>query len=153
MSNEEDKDTKLSTVKYYVLNDDNAGTFYDEWRFKTLAIIRKKGWHSPFEDPVPQIPTLEEIRATGATEDQKRLYSANLEAYDQILMGCSGVPLGLVKRAHGNARNAIEKLDKKYARKSAEMLTESLTEFIECKLKSTADDPDKWFILLDTIND
>ena len=150
---EEDKDTRLSSVKYYVLNDKNAGTFYDEWKFKTLAIIRKKGWGSLFEDRKPKVPTKTEVNTAGATAKDKELYKANLKAYDQILMGCSGISLGLVKRANGSATEAMEKLDKKYAKKSKEMLTEILTEFIECKLENTSADPDKWFINLDTIND
>ena len=35
-------DSKLSSVKYYVLKNDNAEEFYDAWRLKTLAIIRKR---------------------------------------------------------------------------------------------------------------
>ena len=98
MASEEGEDKKLSSVRYYVLNDENAGAFYDEWRFKTLAIIRKKGWDSPFGDPKPVIPMKTRMTETDVTEKEKELYRSNLEAYDQILMGCSGVPLGLVRR-------------------------------------------------------
>ena len=90
---------------------------------------------------------------TNVTEKDKDLHRSNLEAYDQILMGCSRVPLGLVRWANGDARSAIEKLDKKYAKKSMKLLTETLTEFIKCKLESMSEDPDKWFIKLNTIND
>jgi hypothetical protein len=105
----------MATVRYYSLNDDNAHSFYDEWKFKTLALIRKKGWGLIFDDASVTIPTAAEVSLDSATQAQKKVYKLNVEAYDQILMGCSGVPLGLVKRAKGNARDAISNLDVKYA--------------------------------------
>jgi hypothetical protein len=84
-------------VKYYALTDDNVRKFYDEWRFKTMAIIRKKGWNGPFAiSSGTALPTEAAASATGATDKVKALYKANMEAYDQVLMGCSGIPLGLV---------------------------------------------------------
>ena len=100
----EDDESKITSVRYYILKDDNAEEFYDEWKFKTLAIIRKKGWNAPFESG-REIPESEE---EATTEELKRNYTANAEAYDQILMGCSGVALGLVRRAKGSARTAIK---------------------------------------------
>jgi hypothetical protein len=135
------------------LNDENARSFYDEWKFKTLALIRKKGWGLVLDDASLTIPTVAEVTADSATASQKKLYKQNAEAYDQILMGCSGVPLGLVKRAKGSARQAIDNLDMKYAKRTAADLTELLNEFTSCKLESTEDDPDKWFLKLDGINE
>jgi transposase InsO family protein len=143
----------LSSVKYYELKDSNAGEFYDEWRFKTMAIIRKKGWSAPFDDPTAVIPTRSRIGEADATEEEKNLFKANAEAYDQFLMGCSGVPMGLVRRANGDARNAIKRLDEKYARQDSSNLMELLREFTSCKLESTSDDPDGWFLKLDGINE
>ena len=143
----------MATVRYYSLNDDNAHSFYDEWKFKTLALIRKKGWGLIFDDASVTIPTAADLLLQSATEEQKKVYKKNVEAYDQILMGCSGVPLGLVKRANGNARQAIENLDMKYAKRTAADLTELLNEFTNCKLESSEDDPDKWFLKLDGINE
>ena len=31
------------SIKYYALKNENARTFYDEWKLKTMAIIRKNG--------------------------------------------------------------------------------------------------------------
>jgi hypothetical protein len=143
----------LSSVKYYQLKDSNAGDFYDEWRFKTMAIIRKKGWSTPFDDPNVVIPTRSRIGEATATDEEKSLFKANAEAYDQILMGCSGVPMGLVRRANGDARNAIKRLDEKYARQDSASLMELLQEFTGCKLESTSVDPDAWFLKLDGINE
>ena len=88
-----------------------------------------------------------------ATEGQKSLHSDNTEAYDQILMGCSGIPLGLVKRAKGKARLAIETLDEKYAGAEDTDLTTLLNEFNGCKLEGTTTDPVEWFVKLDSINE
>ncbi len=103
-----DNENLLSSVKFYALNDGNVHEFYDEWKFKTLALIRKKGWGVIFEDTSVAIPTEAEATAADATDEVKALYKANSEAYDQILMGCSGVPLGLVRRGQGDARSALE---------------------------------------------
>ena len=94
---DENADSKLTSVKYYVLNDDNADEFYDEWRLKTIAIIRKKGWGSHLEDQAIVIPTQAQATSATATEGVKKVYKDNAEAYDQILMGGSGVPLGVAQ--------------------------------------------------------
>ena len=149
----DDKDeTKLTSVKYYVLNDENASKFYDEWRLKTMAIIRKKGWSTHIEDPTVTIPSQAQATSSSATKEDKKTYQDNSEAYDQILMGCSGVPLGLVRRAGGNSRIALNNLDKKYGRTKSD-LTETLGEFTACRLKTKEEDPDKWFMMIDSIND
>jgi hypothetical protein len=129
----------ISSVKYYSLTDDNVRKFYDEWRFKTMAIIRKRGWNSPLALAEGEaIPTEDEASATDATEEIKKLYKSNMEAYDQVLMGCSGIPLGLVQRADGDVRAAIKNLDEKYAQEDESNLTELLQEFTACKLEDTA---------------
>ena len=56
MTKDEEDNTKLSSVKYYILNNENVDDFYNEWRFKTMAIIRKKGWGKVLEAGV-MIPT------------------------------------------------------------------------------------------------
>ena len=91
-----------------------------------------------------KIPTEAEATASGASDETKERFKKNAEAYDQILMGCSGVPLGLVRRAQGNARKALENLDMKYGNKTEADLTELLNMFTSCKLESTTADPDKW---------
>ena len=145
-------ETKLTSVKYYVLNDENASKFYNEWRLKTKAIIRKKGWGAHIEDPTVTIPSQAQATSSSATKEDKKTYQDNSEAYDQILMGCSGVPLGLVRRAGGNSRTALSNLDKKYGRTKSD-LTATLGEFTACRLKLKEEDSDKWFMLIDNIND
>ena len=152
MSEEVDPN-KIASVKYYALTNENARSFFDEWYLKTMAIINKKGWSAPFDDPTAEIPSAADVARADATEKSKSLYKANNEAYDQILMGCSGIPLGLVKRAKGNARKAMEALKKKYSMKDESNLTEMLNLFVQCKLKDTTTDPDSWFLELDQIND
>ena len=151
---EDNDDKKLTSVKYYVLKDDNASKFYDEWRLKTLAIIRKKGWADHLEDAPNRIPSRTEATSSNATNEIKKTYQDNVEAYDQILMGCSGVPLGLVRRANGSARVALMNLDKKYGRTKSDLTEpETLGEFTRCRLTSTDQDPDRWFMEVDQIND
>jgi hypothetical protein len=138
----------ISSVKYYSLTDDNVRKFYDEWRFKTMAIIRKKGWESPFSfDESLPIPPKTETEAV-----QKEIYKSNLEAYDQVLMGCSGIPLGLVQRAKGDVRVAMDLLDAKYAQNDVSNLTDLIQRFTTCKLEDTETDPDGWFVKMDKIN-
>ena len=149
---DDNDETKLSSMKYYVLNGENASKFYDEWWLKTMAIIRKKGWGAHIEDPTMTIPLQAQATLSSATKEDKKTYQDNSEAYDQILMGCSGVPLGLVRRAGGNSRTALSNLDKKYGRTKSD-LTATLGEFTACRLKSKEEDPDKWFMLIDNIND
>ena len=115
-----------------------------------MAIIRKKGWDRPFRFPTEEIPA--SVPGTDEPAEAMEMYKANEEAYDQVLMGCSGVPLGLVRRAHGNVRNAIKFLDEKYAEKDESNLTQLLQEFTKCKLESSEVDPDTWFLQLDVIN-
>ncbi len=80
------------------------------------------------------------------------MFNANERAYDQVLMGCSGVPLGIVRRAKGNVRLAIELLDEKFAERDGSNRRELLQEFTNCKLDSTEIDPDIWFLKIDSIN-
>ena len=88
-----------------------------------------------------------------ASDEVKELFKSNEEAYyDQVLMGCSGVPLGIVRRARGNVRLAIELLDEKFAEKDESNLTELLQEFTGCKLEDTETDPDVWLLKIDAIN-
>lgn len=115
-----------------------------------MAIIRKKGWNRPFEFPEEAIPL--STPPDSANDATKAMFKANEEAYDQVLMGCSGVPLGIVRRAQGDVRLAIELLDEKFAEKDESNLTELLQEFTSCKLESTAVDPDTWFLKIDAIN-
>ena len=150
MASREEDDTKLSSVKYYVLNNENAKDFYEEWRFKTEAIIRKKGWAAALT--ATSIPTDKDIADAATSDKQKILHKQNGEAYDQILMGCSGVPLGLVKRAKGIAKDALDRLDKKYGSKQQSKLSSLLNDFTNCRLTSTERDPDEWFMELDAIN-
>ena len=149
---DDNDETKLSSVKYYVLNNDNASKFYDEWRLKTMAIIRKKSWGAHLEDPTVPIPSQAQATSSAATDEVKKTYKDNSEAYDQILMGCSGVPLGLIRRSGGNSRLALSNLDKKYGRTKSD-LTETLGEFTPCCMKTKEEDPDKWFMEIDRIND
>ena len=143
----------LSSVRYYSLTDENVRKFYDEWKFKTMAIIRKKGWISPFTlASTATIPTEDEASAAGATEATKKVYKANMEAYDQVLMGCSGIPLGLVQRADGDVRKAFKYLDEKYAQEDESNLTELIQQFTACKLEDKETDPDSWFLKIDRIN-
>ena len=140
----------ISSIKYYSLTDENVRKFYDEWRFKTMAIIRKKGWSLPFDDPKLPIPLTKPDDK--ASEEEKNMFKTNAEAYDQVLMGCSGIPLGLVKRAKGDVRKALTLLDEKYGEEDESNLTELLQEFTGCKLKDTETDPDSWFLEMDRIN-
>jgi hypothetical protein len=143
----------LSSVRYYSLTDENVRKFYDEWKFKTMAIIRKKGWISPFTlASTATIPTEDEASAAGATEATKKVYKANMEAYDQVLMGCSGIPLGLVQRADRDVRKAFKYLDEKYAQEDESNLTELIQQFTACKLEDKETDPDSWFLKIDRIN-
>lgn len=151
---EEDTSYKLSSVKYYQLNNENAYEFYDEWWFKTFAIIRKRGWDAIFEvDPSTSTPTKAQAEEASATEAIKELYKSNNESYDQVLMGCSGTPLGLVQRAKGDVRDAIKRLASKFANENQSDLTSLINDFTNCKLESTETDPDVWFLKLDAIND
>ena len=142
----------ITSIKYYSLTDANVRKFYLEWRFKTMAIIRKKGWSKPFDEPTEAIPTRDQVTATTATDEMKSMYQANIDAYDQIVMGCSGIPLGLVMRADGNARLAIKNLDEKYASQDESKLTGLIQEFTRCKLENTETDPYEWILKLDQIN-
>ena len=72
---------KLVTVKYYVLNNKNAYQFFDEWQFKTKAIIRKKGWSKALKSNV-KIPTDKEMESGHLNTKEISLYKANTKAYN-----------------------------------------------------------------------
>ncbi len=91
-----------------------------------MGIIRKKGWYRLFEHPEEHIPLT--TLSADASDLVKDMFKANEEAYNQVLMGCSGVPLGIVRRAKGNVRPAIELLDDKVAERDESNLTELLQE-------------------------
>jgi hypothetical protein len=143
--------TATGNVKYYVLDDDTVDN-YDNWRFKMMLMFKNKGWNEPFANPTVAIPTEAEANDPNATDEQKKMYKANDEAYNLLGMACEGLPLGIIQRAKGNVRDAFAHLDKKYAKKNTSYLQELLMEFNNCKLGSKKDDPDTWFIKLDTIN-
>jgi hypothetical protein len=142
----------FSSVKYYQLNDANVESYYDDWRYKTVSLIETKGWSGPLDDPTIAIPTKSEAEATGASEAVKKLFKANREAHNLLAMSCTGIPLGLVRRSQGDVREALRRLDKKYARKSTTHLLGLIKEYNQCKLESTKRDPEAWFLELDRIN-
>ncbi len=72
----------ISSVKYYSLTDDNVRKFYDEWRFKTMAIIRKKGWESPFAyDKTLPIPTRDEVEVDATANAKEKDVSIDESNY------------------------------------------------------------------------
>ncbi|MFM8621800.1 MAG: hypothetical protein ACKOB3_00220, partial [Holophagaceae bacterium] len=141
----------ISSVKYYQLNDANADTFYDDWRLKTVTLAETKGFGDPFTTTTA-IPTEAEANASNATDEVKQMFKANREANNLLIMSCSGIALGLVSRAKGNAREALSKLDAKYARKSVGNVMLLLKEFMNCRLETSDSDPEAWFVELDRIN-
>ncbi len=116
----------------------------------------QEGWYRPFEHPEEHIPlttpSADESDLVKEMFKVKEIFKANEEAYDQVLMGCIGVPLGIVRRAKGNVRLAIELLDEKFAERDECNLAELLQEFTSCKLDSTEIDPDIWFLKINSIN-
>jgi len=48
---------RLTTLRYYPLNDKIANESYDDWSYKTKSYIKKKGWSKPFDEPEEPIPT------------------------------------------------------------------------------------------------
>ena len=98
------------------------------------------------------IPMQAQPMLSSATKEDKETYQDNSEAYDQILMGCSGILLELVRRAGGNPRITLSNFDKKFCPTKSN-LTVTLGEFTACQLKSKEEDPDKWFMLIDNLND
>jgi hypothetical protein len=141
----------MRALTFYPLDDKVAEKSYDDWKFKTMSLITKRGWTSVFDDLKAEIPTKEVAMGATATAKDKELYRSNLEIIDLLVIACEGVPLGLVKRADGDAREAFKLLDAKYARNSEEDLAEVLAEFGRCKLASKEDDPDKFFLECDRL--
>jgi Reverse transcriptase (RNA-dependent DNA polymerase)/gag-polypeptide of LTR copia-type/Zinc knuckle len=141
-----------SSIKYYQLNDENVEGYYDDWRYKTMLLIGTKGWSSPFDKPNEIVPSTADVEKETATEAMKKMFKENRESHNLIAMSCSGIPLGLVRRAKGDVRDAIRRLDKKYAKKSTANLMGLLKQFTSCKLESTSSDPEAWFVELDRIN-
>jgi hypothetical protein len=127
----------LASVKYYQLNDSNVENFYDDWRMKTLMLADTKGFGDPFTETSVPIPSKADAEDPNATDQVKKMYKANKEANNLLIMSCSGIPLGLVSRAKGDARNALQRLDRKYAKKSVGSVMSLLKEFMNCKLEQT----------------
>ncbi|MFM8622139.1 MAG: reverse transcriptase domain-containing protein, partial [Holophagaceae bacterium] len=152
MSTTESKEA-ISSVRYYQLDDSNVETFFDDWRTKTLMLAEIKGFGSPFTDKDVAIPSQLEAEKSDASEAVKKMYKANKEANNLLVMSCSGIPLGLVRRAKGDAREALAFLDQKYAKKSITNVMSLIREWNNCRLESTSKDPDAWFVELDKIND
>jgi hypothetical protein len=86
----------FQSIKYYQLNDENINTYYDDWRYTTLLLIRAKGWTDIFSDPDRPLPTQEEAESSAASKEDKRSFKENEEAHNLIAMSCTGIPLGLV---------------------------------------------------------
>ncbi|GAX17144.1 hypothetical protein FisN_UnNu082, partial [Fistulifera solaris] len=147
-----DEGDKIATLRYYPLNDKIADTGYDGWRYKTMAYFKKRGWADVIENVMVKIPTKEEMEAEKVSKENKLLFKHNQEVFEQLVIACEEVPLGLVMRADGDARLAFKYLDRKYARNSEEDLAEALAAFSRCKLAKKEDDPDKWFMETDRLN-
>jgi hypothetical protein len=81
--------TATGNVKYYVLDDDTVDN-YDNWRFKMMLMFKNKGWNEPFGNPTVAIPTEAEANDPNATDEQKKMYKANDEAYN--LFGMCPIP-------------------------------------------------------------
>ena len=81
MSNgDADNTNSVTSIRFYRLTDENARTFYDEWRLKTMAIIRKRGWYRPFEYPQETISL--STPSADTSDAVKEMFKANEEAYD-----------------------------------------------------------------------
>lgn len=146
-----DQGESMATLKFYELTDAVANRDYDGWRFKTMSLLAKKNWSAVLHHATV-MPTEEERSAGNLTAEQRRLIRANVEIYELLVIASEGIPLGLIRRAAGDARRAFEILDRKYARNSVEDLGEALAEFGRCKLASKDEDPDKWFVEMDRCN-
>jgi hypothetical protein len=86
MAAERKKDeATFQSVKYYQLNDENVDTYYDDWRYKTLLLIRAKGWTDIFSDPDRPLPTQEEAESLAASKEDKRFFKENEEAREDEL--------------------------------------------------------------------
>ena len=100
MQGTDEKSNAITLIWFYLLNDENARKFYVEFWFKTLTIIKMKGWNRPFEFLGETIPVI--APSESALAEEKELYKSNQEGYNQLVMNCSGTPLVIVQRAKGN---------------------------------------------------
>jgi hypothetical protein len=129
----------------------NVKSEYKEWRAKTMAIANSKGCDHVLKKLPEGLLTSKEVQKEGVTEAEKKLYQANADAYNILVMSTTGVSFGSVDHAK-DAFTAMTKLDMKWAPVDSNSLTQLQKDFTNCTLKNTKKDPDEWFIELYDFN-
>jgi hypothetical protein len=76
----------------------NVRSEYKEWRAKTMAIANSKGCDGVLKKQ-EEVLSSEDIQKPGVTDAQKKIYQANADAYNILVMSTTGVSFGLVSQA------------------------------------------------------
>ena len=111
------------TLRYFKFDGDDDE--WPEWKKKTLALARKKGYADAL--------TTNLAGSSSSAEVQR-----NSEAYDLLLISCKKTPFGIVDRKNGNAYEAWNALIKKYEASHLMDLIHLDQEFANCKLRDAS---------------
>ena len=140
MSEEE----KSISVRY--VNFSGKGSDFNEWKIKTLALARRKGFAKYLKDDLEY--------STSGDNTAEKYEKGNADAWYQLVLILSGSPFDLIQEVDEKASVAWELLLNKYevSKEKQESLTDVTEEWNNTRLESMQTDPDDWFSLLFRIN-
>ncbi len=142
-------------LDYYKFDGDDA-KWAAEWSVKALAFAKSKDFKEAFIGNKEVVFTHVLFQATVAA-NVKEAYKLNDNGYQFLIPSCSVIAFGLVNLAKTadladrDARLAWANLTERYAPQAPTELIYLTDEFNNSVLESSTEDPDLWFIRLETI--
>ena len=137
---EEERSGSVRYVKFT-----GKGSEFNEWKVKTLALARRKGFAEYLK---------EDRESSKDSLEAKKFIKGNADAWDQLVLSLTGTAFDLIQEADENAHKAWKLLLRKYevSDEKQESLTDVTDEWNKSKLESVKMDPDDWFSTLFRIN-
>jgi hypothetical protein len=128
-----------------------------EWNVKALAFAKSKDFKDAFLANTSTVFSDDLYGTSPLNADVKKAYELNDKGYQFLILSCSEIAFGLVNLAKtttladGDARLAWKNLTERYAPQGSTDLIHLTGDFNNCVLESATEDPDLWFIRLETI--
>jgi hypothetical protein len=149
MAEETAKDTETIRVVYF---DGTDKTKWREWKIKSLAIGKVKGWKKAFLVDC-QITKLELKDDADKTAEDKANIKANDNAWSYLMMACKSKAFNIVAAVQNDdAYMAFSKLKIKYEPNRSKDLVGMLTEWSDLKMEDEFEDPTIYIKGLEEIN-
>ena len=109
-----------------------------EWKSKTIAIGRRRGWYDILLDPV-------KLDRTSEDEEEIKRIKNNDEAYNYFILSCTDAAFPYIESADGSAFLAFQNLCERYESNRHTDLLTLHSSFLNCVPADENQDPSQWF--------